>query len=436
MAPMGLLDLPNEVVHEICRMFCHHCTIPDNDSYRFLPAWVREHRFALTSLSRSCRLLRAVAQPLLYHELWLEYSGPHYQLLRTLMENPTLAQHVRYFEDAERGLDMSGSDEVGLPLSLEDTAGRLGLNLEVAINYDGASREDIEVTKAYSVILALIAPNLDTLSLCSRYRANPSAAFRGSNIQFTCLRSLHFFHWNSEGGFDLEDFRDLLQIAPNIEYLKLYMCLKVSSSDLPLANVRTLQFSFSYLSAAHLLNVVRACPKLAQFSYKSAGGVMGQYSNDDEATPSEVHAAVSLRKNTLKRLDLDFGVLGENYLWYTEMSGFEPEHQMKSLADFTALEELVLRLEYFYTDEDEDDNVNFHNSPELLSMLPPHIRKLSLAGLQDSYEGTVLLAEAVKEGRFPHLKKVQITPEASEMERIKESFAAVGVECSQYRPYF
>ncbi|KAH7140665.1 hypothetical protein EDB81DRAFT_900088 [Dactylonectria macrodidyma] len=94
-----LTTIPIELKTEIFKYLCSHCTsnISDNDSTRPQP---HDHE-SLAKLCLTCRSLRDVAQPILYHYFWCQKHGPDSTMNSfawTLNERPHLAGIIRRVE--------------------------------------------------------------------------------------------------------------------------------------------------------------------------------------------------------------------------------------------------------------------------------------------------------------------------------------------------
>ncbi|OAA54598.1 hypothetical protein SPI_08844 [Niveomyces insectorum RCEF 264] len=123
--PRGLLDLPTEILVEIFRTFCLHCWYGDRHDHgeealvsldRDMFEVGRQGRAVLAKISRTCKALAPIAQPLLFHFFhtgnqprmlesnhWDDVSfrpgsaddDMLLPFIRTLLDRPDLAVHVR-----------------------------------------------------------------------------------------------------------------------------------------------------------------------------------------------------------------------------------------------------------------------------------------------------------------------------------------------------
>jgi hypothetical protein len=168
-----LLALPTELLAEICRNLRWHCQLEDDLFKRPSGAGTEsesddEHmdsQWGLLNLVSSCRTLRAIAEPFLYHysETASESSDrpcAFYFFLRTLETRPDLAANVRQvILDSQSLLPL----QTGLPSSEVDTQDMDAL--EKRLREEGVFPCD--GGKAGSAILLSVlfelAPNLQTL---------------------------------------------------------------------------------------------------------------------------------------------------------------------------------------------------------------------------------------------------------------------------------
>ena len=412
----SLLGLPSDILGHVCAALCPHCTRPATAAASCDRRGIR----ALASLSRTCKALRDVAQPVLSHDL---NPRSHIRLIRTLLARPDLAACARTLCNDGCLADLRDDDH---PI-LEAAAARLGIALPEGWELEPDDNADAVQSRVFDVLLALV-PGLDTLGYTRYMNLTPTELLVGSDTALPSLRRLHVSYWDTEGGFDLGECRELLRLAPSLEYLGARMCYAVRPG-LALANVRALHLQYSYLGVQDLQDAVRACPLLEEFSYKSGGSAVSQYTDGRaEFVPAEAMRELETRKATLRRLDLDFDSGCGEYLHFFD-SHVEADHAMGSLAGFPLLEMLLVPPEYFFG---EDEWESSDMVEDLIEMLPPSLRFLGLHGKLDPFPSPEGLAEAIGRGVFPNLAKVVLKCSEGDTERVKELFDAVGVE---YEPY-
>lgn len=96
LSPPQLLDLPNEILHEIFTLFCEHCTDAPPDDTGGHRAQCRK---ALAATARTCRKLRDVVSTIIPHFMELDSeqlrsSGLHFATLY-LLTFPEMVQYVK-----------------------------------------------------------------------------------------------------------------------------------------------------------------------------------------------------------------------------------------------------------------------------------------------------------------------------------------------------
>ena len=426
---MGLLDLPTETLGQICSHLCPHCVCPN-----FLPDLVPHGATsntstaaaALCSLSRTCRLLCALAQPLLYHD-----AAPRsaFRLLRTLVARPHLAALVRGLRN-DHG-DSTNPDPADVPAVADAAASRLGMGLPL---YWMERPWDSFQPYVWEMLLGLTAPRLEALRyVFSRHDhvmlgntlTGPGISKqRGGAVPFPRLRRLWIGYPNTEGRVyrGIDSLRPVLAAAPRLEALTACNCDGIGFG-LPLAGLRELRFSRSFLKASDVTGALAACPGLESFAYEWVGlAIRGTFAG---IQPGQAWEALRTCAGTLRSLSLDFGDRPVAH----EHLALHPRKKMGSLVEFRVLERLTVSPGVFTDDAGRVDRVGFHNSTELVQMLPPSLRVLSLPGNgDDEYKGPIQLVEAKRQGQFPHLVGIEVSAPESVRERIAAAFAEVGVD--------
>ncbi|KAH8898851.1 hypothetical protein GQ53DRAFT_878054 [Thozetella sp. PMI_491] len=349
---------------------------------------------ALVRLIRTCRILRDLGQPILYHNLRYPHAG---RLMHTLLARPDLVSSVRCMTLDYYWEKIGESD---LPTANE-AARKLGIALPEQWR-------------------------IEALEYVMTWEVRPVALLDGSSINFPALRHLHLGYYDTEGGFDLGLARELFQAAPNLESLEIEMCLLVPPG-LSLSKVKRLRFARSFLEGRHIENIFLACPQLEQFAYDTGGAALSQYAESREFTMKTLKQVLMTRKNTLRHLDLF--VDKESSYDPLEDGNDEDSSRLGSFEDFPVLETLVAQPEYLHKKPDWDRI--FRNTEGLVSLLPRSLKSLTLVpGHGRLYDGPETLVQAIGKGEFPNLKTVVLLPK-SETKYLKE-YAAVGVECVDY----
>ncbi|SPQ24862.1 f5c432b8-18e7-45cf-8092-561a48715757 [Thermothielavioides terrestris] len=89
----GLMILPVELLSEICRHLCLHCYAEHDAKAAFAPP-KRDEKAALRSLCLTCRLLRTIAQPFLFHALATSRRDTLGLFVRSLLDRADLRPSV------------------------------------------------------------------------------------------------------------------------------------------------------------------------------------------------------------------------------------------------------------------------------------------------------------------------------------------------------
>lgn len=124
------------------------------------------------------------------------------------------------------------------------------------------------------------------------------------------------------------------------------------------------------------------------------------------------------RKSTLKHVNIGF----HNY--FARVDGGEEwgEGHVHSFIEFHALEKLLVRLSSF------DSGL----VAKLVDLLPESLTLLGLRDIPDGWDGVEKLADAVRNGRLPRLKKAVLDLGRDEFEVARALLGAAGVTCVRY----
>lgn len=280
----SLVEFPTELLYIICTSFCYHCQLKCSCS-RSLSIW--NHRETLQNeilgfkaLRHLClvnKLLRSVAQPLLYHHLspfywdWRHRRSPLLlPFLRTISQVPSLADNIRELD-------------VRYILAVETRDHRLpSLLRSLAFTFpDKKNRKSDDSTESdlgnhLINSLLCLAPNLETVCLGILPGWNfPLMAATGADHlhgeqrhALQCLKTLSLTGpavRQDPSAFDGID--NLLASAPNLRNLRLQELTYSPPSHL-LRNIRRLELDHVPLcSGAHLRHMLQDCTELEEFHY-------------------------------------------------------------------------------------------------------------------------------------------------------------------------
>lgn len=399
-ASTRLTALPDELLLMICQQFCQHCTDPTRSWRHF----VGPRLHALSHLSKTCRKMRDIAQPVLYHdvrvvELWL--------FLRTIMARPDLAAQVQCFHQYDPFMYFSSED-------MDETASSQALEVQKhdwVRQFEGTEAlggdADIERWLLDSTLALLTSAKQLIIDIC----LNERYAW-GASAKFLSVKYLVLDHVTRLGDGYLSDF---LSTMPRLE--KLSIAVKGNMPErLPLAEVRCLEIWGEELSEAALGAIVGSCPRLERFAYHMG---MGQ----EAITWKPVQRTLRQCRKTLRHVEITFKpyYFGENR---------HLEYGLGSFRDFDQLESLFINAKGFHTDALNDRVPMFPaRMSQLVDFLPESVRHIRFYGLQRKWDGIGMLTQAVSEGHFPRLKLLQFRRDRWTLSESYSILTAAGVTC-------
>ncbi|EGY15837.1 hypothetical protein VD0002_g7859 [Verticillium dahliae] len=412
----SLATIPSETLDLICSHFCLHC----NRAHAVdAPLAVVDNAFGdqktLSALSRTCRRLRAHAQPVLFHlyhaalphtitgdrrtfRAQLYNARCHFRekrllalFLRTLLDRQDLAASVRalaLYQAPWTGLvQMTPTGNAGVTdmrqLQVEliadvtarsrqklrhDDSGGGGGGYLAAGDAAAADPGDSSLELLQDLTVALCAPSLDQLLIERMMRldelADAHSDWRAWSYDLPRLTYLAFpgLRAGGEETYYYKEARNLVARAPNLRVLVAPDCEAESDHwmeqqysgvpwDLSLAHLRRL--SISGIERGHLRAVLAGCPVLEDLEYFCEDTGF----EDDVLCPGQDLALVV---KTLRRLC--YSVIGrENSSSINaELRVFDEEHY-PSWAGFPALQTLEIDRMLIYgpteeADSDDDDS--------------------------------------------------------------------------------
>jgi len=437
MPPPCLDGLPAELIAEICKYFCHHCALRDeqrSDSTARAPSPHRpDHAatVALAHLSQTCTRINAIATPYLYHRpiftsWWL--------LAQTLIARPDLALHVRYLFDKiscctnARPLTLSSSANTFPPevarhfkdaqmLSHATSAPSATMTptdkeTESIATLGAAEVRKWEVSESVGMLVSL-CPNLEELVAITDSPTTFKWNFAGSLAR---LKHVDLLRHTAKDALSLALLWQLATVAPS---LASFSCQNVrqNARSLPaiptLPNLVKLRFNQTALCADTLRALLAACPSLQSLAF-TASTPLRNVAPAEQFTPLQAYDAIVRFAPNLTSLALDMSPI---YRW-----GFPVTDILQSLGDLSKLENLTLDLgclvpyaHWLLT--------NCHHLvpvPDrmlLVDLLPASIRAVSMAchrpdhggaTVRHLYDSLLELASAAPE-RFPDLEYIAVS---------------------------
>ncbi|PTB62546.1 hypothetical protein BBK36DRAFT_1087766, partial [Trichoderma citrinoviride] len=395
--------LPNELLYMICAKFCSHCTDPTNDQFRY------NYRSSqvISRLSKTCKRLRDIAQPVLYHyvypkEIWL--------FLRTIMVRPDLAAQVRSFRhDLDSNINYEAEDP--------DTIFDPWINQPRRKNWL-SQFEGIESLDEFGIRRWLIESILTRLPNARQLFIDVPLYRRstlGTLVDFSSVTRLVFMPPIHLGRGYLRDF---LSTMPYLEELALAV-LGNGSEFLHLPELRFLELFGYDIGAETLMAIIGSCPKLERFGFYGEPGL-------ENFRWDQVQRILHQRRETLKHLKF-------RAIPYFLDEDYEVMSDRGSFRGFDGLETLYMNAESFNTEGAKDFEALFPIFPadvvEMVDLLPESLLCLGFYDLRCQWKGIDVLAQAIREGHFPRLKTVYLTLEGADLEESRSILAAVGVAC-------
>jgi ribosomal protein S7 len=379
-----LQDLPNELVLEVVLHFSYipHgrplSTILMDQSERRLTN--RESQLTLRSLCLTCRRLRKIAIPILYESFSevTTWHGPEpLQLfLRTISSpKPGIGLQVRFVEYLQYVENIS-----------EDRMNRRSLR---NLTFEERTR----LTARYFQVLAEIvkcATCLRSLSIVSMESKEisfwrhilPTNLNSSTSNSFQKLQFLYFggygWEYNSTSGSIL-----YAQICQAMTSLPMLMDIRATGivSDRPMISlhgtfkhVQRLDFTACKLNFGQIVEVMAACNGLQHIA--CSWSIL----NLVNTSPSELHAALSRHKMSLRtlRLDMRYGAFNGAYHAYCSRIG--------SLKTFTALQSLcICETSLLGTVEPRASSLRWGPPPRISELLPINLEELTLL-VADDYD--------------------------------------------------
>ncbi|KAL6871985.1 hypothetical protein J3F83DRAFT_733361 [Trichoderma novae-zelandiae] len=399
MAPASLMSLPVELVHKICENLCRHCTCTPRELQKGDLSLNGEA--ALSCLSKTCRRLREIAQPVLYH--YVE-TGRNWNFLRSIIARPDLAAHVRGLHHG--WTSDSIREDVDIVAAIQAHK-RLQTRIGAHEHYPRCS--------GHPHVLELISarlPNAEELAIdmddMPRWE---------SVIQLKSVRRLHLFAYDDIDCLD--SLGSFLSAMPCLEGLNMQVEPWLSSS-LPVTEVRSLDLEAKWLTAPNLTLMVKSCPKLERFRYHC---VLQPGPEEGTLTwPQTQHILYPLRK-TLKHVNFSNVPYGSPV----------PQQLRRDLGSFRnldGLETLWMDISRAIPKRWKPRTPRFPaNTTDVVDMLPESLRVVYFRGLDQRWHGIEMLASAIQGGHFPRLKTVVVQQVGAALNKSCRVLAAVGVGC-------
>lgn len=405
MAPAGLSTLPNELLYKICKNLCPHCanlprSLPE-DGYK-----LEDGRHALSCLSKTCRQLREIAQPILYHHV---YTIRHWHFLRSIIARPDLAANVRELQyPGDSDSPFSGDLNADAVLRAQE---------ELLKHMEGIDGTDIN-TINWADILDMILERLPNAEELSINIGNTHIEVFHADLESIRRLRLYSRSKDREHG---DQMGSLLSVMPDLEELNISIDFRPEETYmLPFTELRSLDLEFSRWSASGLTTMINHCPQLERFR---CYGVLGPGVYEDDLVWSLAQRILQPLKKTLKHV---------NFCRDTDFYPEEPSlsHYFGSFRELDGLETLWMDIGYILPDRSSPYDLTCPaNTDELVALLPESLRLVYFCGIDDWWHGIEMLAQAIEGGHFPRLETVVVEQDGATLEESRRALAAVGVAC-------
>lgn len=412
-----LLKLPDELLLEICTCFCWHCQPAkppthlarrERDEIKVL---FHSPTVALASLSRTCRRLNQVANPVLYHAFSAAKGANMYNFLCTIRDRPDLGRLVKaVFLDISDLADETHTNEQYSQLVQERI-----LSLGLFGRFAHRMVERRTGRRKYETLAQVIMAHLsgiETLHLETPQAATDNfgvlddlAATRGqrvppqrpANVLWPQLKQCALFVPPKDGRpWILETCKGLVSLAPRLSSFHTRELLCLQRDHAFLENITQLHSKCSHnLSTDSLRRALRSIRSLEVFSliWPWIG-----YHHAHHPLIEVVQLLKSYHKDTLRRLQLGGAFPSDS------------PSQAPELRQLTALEEL--RIHCNCIPLPRDGATPLDESP-LASILPASIRRLHIIFASQLQVPQLLgLANEAQQPytvrKYPHLREITI----------------------------
>lgn len=383
------LRFPKDIVVAIAEAICPHCAhdmvLPrlfaeDPDQQEDSAISYRARVAALSRLSRTCRKMRAIVQPILFHCPFAEGSR-FVSLAHTIARRPDLAYDVRHLSITAHDLAAhTPSVDVSLLNGVLDELFTKGNSDESFRLLPAPSPSDNDYDPfgdswdldiILTVLIICRAVNLERLLLSSKHYEWPemlpsTALCRLRELSVNCEIGRHSGMGESKSG-DLAAIAPIVNASPMLQILRGTDMILYSQPGLAHACVAEVDLRMTDLRPEDLVDLFKGFPNIKKFTYH-AGCSMGGYSQN--LHPKAMERALWHCRESLTHLclSLEHNVDRSQWRW---------QDMMTDLRQMKALEVLELDGCSIYAC-DAPCLPDAVSQASLASLLPPSIRDFSL----------------------------------------------------------
>lgn len=425
---LNILDLPPEILSDICCTLCPHCPGPElKDTDLECPPF-KTARDSLSALSLTCRAFRDAAQPILYH--CPDFQKQLFKFLCILFRNPTLARSVKvmrvvhkkapnHYTAAIGGYRIWPSDAKILCNTLYEAiaAGEEPESPLRAHSRDEASaKANLEL--AMAALMLTKTSNVETLSM------NVINGWPFNLYTEDSLPKLVRLEVDSRNPFGLDDLMDIFSdAAPQLRELSVRGVNKTSQLRKH-AQLRKLRVRGCMLGKDDLMAVAKAFEGLECLDYEH------QKPHSSNVTPPYLQDLADVfleRKDTLK--ELIFSVERNAGIRSETASQF-------SLKGMQVLETLTWETWDIWHDLNGGLLEQKEDRDYLTRLLPTSIKTLTLNLPWLDFKEAIEVLGEVAPIQFPSLKKVIFRFSRDDEERmLKGCFNPVGISVTYRRNF-
>ncbi|KAJ9150786.1 hypothetical protein NKR23_g3414 [Pleurostoma richardsiae] len=389
---MSLQRLPAEILEIICQGLCVHCRRKgwaSSSSQDATHGELTRQRSNLSKLSRTCKVFRAIGQPILFHtfcEVQKNCKWDKSKMIpfaRTIVERPDLATCVTDFCILHHGTS-------GLMLTIAEKAmfneatkndlllrGIMGLPRAMVdgqkSSYVFSNQNDPEQGRVLALMIILRLPNLQRLVYMPPRPPNTTRAYRRADYAWdvpesnalASLKKITIGRYNTMNAAHVDG---IFANAPSLESLTIQEGL-LRLELIPFENLSELNISSSRFNLTQLHEVVNRCHHLESFK-------LTPRAEWKDVRPNVFLRHIEPLAGRLKHLQIDFGMKRGHIPATGLISTFKL---------FTSLETLKLECDAVYFG---GTSATAASATFFTTLLPPSMKKFYLIkthqGLKDA----------------------------------------------------